>query len=58
MLYHKRSRVEVAMFRYKTIIGNKLKSRKDENQQIEARLGCSILNKMASLGMPISKKVA
>jgi DDE family transposase len=58
ILYHKRSRVEVAMFRYKTIIGNKLKSRKDENQQTEARLGCSILNKMASLGMPISKKVA
>jgi hypothetical protein len=56
--YHKRSRVEVAMFRYKTIIGDKLKSRKDENQQTEAKMGCWILSKMAGIGMPISKKVA
>jgi len=56
--YHKRSRVEVAMFRYKTIIGGKLKSRKDENQLTEARIGCWILNKMITIGMPISKKVA
>jgi hypothetical protein len=58
MNYHKRSRVEVAMFRYKTIIGDKLKSRKDENQQTEAKMGSWILNKMAAMGMPISKKVA
>jgi hypothetical protein len=58
MNYHKRSRVEVAMFRYKTIIGDKLKSRKHENQQSEAMMGCWILNKMAAMGMPISKKVA
>jgi hypothetical protein len=56
--YHKRSLIEVAMFRYKTIIGNKLKSRKSANQQTEARLGCSILNQMTRLGMPLSKKVA
>ena len=58
MNYHKRSRVEVTMFRYKTIIGGKLRSRKEKNQQCEARIGCWILNKMASMGMPLSKKAA
>jgi hypothetical protein len=56
--YHKRSRIEVAMFRYKTIIGNKISSRKFENEKVEVRLGCKILNKMTSLGMPKSIKVA
>lgn len=55
--YHKRSRVEVTMFRYKTIIGDKLTSRTYENQQSEVRIGCCILNKMTQLGMPISRKV-
>ena len=56
--YHKRSLGEVAMFRYKTILGDKLMSRKFENEVIEARIGCLILNEMTKLGMPISKKSA
>lgn len=56
--YHKRSRIEVAMYRYKTIIGDEISSRKFENEKIEVRLGCKILNKMISLGMPRSIKVA
>jgi len=54
--YHKRSMAEVAMYRYKTILGDKLMSRKFENEAIEARIGCLVLNKMTTLGMPISKK--
>jgi len=56
--YHKRSLSEVAMFRYKTIIGDKIMSRKFENESIEVRIGCLILNEMTKLGMPISRKVA
>ena len=56
--YHRRSRIEVAMFRYKTIIGDEISSRKFENEKIEVRIGCKILNKMTKLGMPKSIKVA
>jgi hypothetical protein len=56
--YHKRSLVEVAMFRYKTIIGDKINARKFKNEKTEVRINCSILNVMTNLGMPISKKVA
>ena len=56
--YHKRSLVEVAMFRYKTIIGDRINARKFDNEKTEVRINCSILNVMTNLGMPISKKVA
>lgn len=56
--YHRRSLVEVAMFRYKTIFGDKINARKFENEKTEVRINCSILNVMTNLGMPISKKVA
>lgn len=54
--YHKRSLAETTMFRYKTIIGDKLQSRIFENQQTEALLSCKILNKMTCCGMPVSVK--
>lgn len=56
--YHRRSLVEVAMFRYKTIIGDEILSRKFVNEKVEVRLGCAILNKMTALGMPVTIKVA
>lgn len=56
--YHKRSLVEVAMYRYKTIIGDKIMSRTFENEKVEVRLGCAILNKMTAIGMPKSIKIA
>ena len=56
--YHRRSIAEVAMFRYKTILGDKLRSRKFDNEKTEAIIGCVILNKMTELGMPISRKAA
>jgi hypothetical protein len=55
--YHKRSLSETAMYRYKTIIGGKLQSRTKVNQQVEAKISCTILNKMILLAKPISFKV-
>lgn len=49
--YHSRSLVENAFYRYKTILGGKLRSISIENQKIEALVGCNILNKFAQLGM-------
>lgn len=55
--YHKRSIAETTMFRYKTILGDKLQSRTFERQCIETLLSCKILNKMARCGMPKTKKI-
>jgi hypothetical protein len=55
--YGQRSLVETAMFRYKTLIGPTLRARKFEAQQVEARVACSVLNRMTQLGMPISQRV-
>jgi len=55
--YHRRSLVETQMFRYKRIIGDKLRARTLANQQVESRLGCAILNRMTHLGKPDSYKV-
>lgn len=49
--YHSRSLVENAFYRYKTILGGKLRSISIENQKIEALVGCNILNRFAQLGM-------
>ena len=56
--YHIRSLVETAMFRFKTIFGDRLNFRKFENQKTELLLSVAILNKMTSLGMPDSYPVA
>ena len=55
---HSRSLSETAMFRYKTIFGNNLRTRKLENQIVETNIGCAALNRMTQLGMPDSYKVA
>jgi IS5 family transposase len=55
--YHRRSLVENAFFRRKTILGPNLRSRTEENQVIEGLLGSHILNKMTRLGMPVSVRV-
>jgi hypothetical protein len=55
--YHKRSLAETAMFRYKTIIGDKMQARNLNNQIVEARISCNILNKMLQLIKPQSYKV-
>ncbi len=44
--YHRRSLVETAFSRWKKILGPFLRSKKIENQIIEAKIKCQILNKM------------
>jgi hypothetical protein len=55
--YHQRSIAETTMFRYKTIIGEKLKSRTMDRQTTEIKIGCKILNIMAGIGLPKSIKI-
>ncbi|MBV9034767.1 MAG: IS5 family transposase [Acidobacteriaceae bacterium] len=55
--YGRRALVETAMFRYKTLIGPRLRARTLATQKTEARLACSVINRMTQLGMPISQRV-
>jgi hypothetical protein len=55
--YGKRSLVETAMFRYKTLIGPTLRARTLPAQKTEARLACSVMNRMTQLGRPLSQRV-
>ena len=52
--YHRRSLAETAMFRYKRIIGERLRARDFTRQAKEAFIGVLILNQMTNLGMPHS----
>ena len=52
--YHRRSLVETAFFRLKTIFSERLRSRRNDTQAVEARIRCVALNRMTSLGMPDS----
>lgn len=56
--YHRRSKAETTMFRYKTIFGGTLWARKMENQQVEACIKSRALNRMTQLGMPESYAAA
>jgi hypothetical protein len=55
--YHMRSLAETAMFRFKTILGERLSARLLETQITQAKIGCAALNRMTHLGMPDSYKV-
>jgi hypothetical protein len=52
--YHRRSLVETAMMRVKTIFGPSLSSRRFNNQATEMSVRCAALNRMTHLGMPDS----
>ena len=56
--YGRRSHAETAMFRYKAIIGSSLRARILPAQKTEAKVSCSMLNRMTRLGMPISQRIA
>src|ERR687893_1109445 len=49
--YGRRSLGETAVFRYKAIIGRGLRARTLPAQKTEARVACSVLNRMTSLGI-------
>jgi hypothetical protein len=52
--YHRRSLVECAFFRLKTLFSDRLRSRRTERQTTEAMVRCAAMNRMTSLGMPQS----
>lgn len=52
--YHRRSLAETAMFRVKTLLGNRLSTRTLQHQKTEVAVWCQIINKMTILGMPKS----
>jgi hypothetical protein len=56
--YGRRSLGETAVFRYKAIIGRRLRARTLPRQKTEVRVGCSVLNRMTRLGMPLSQRIA
>ena len=56
--FTKRSRVENVIYRYKAIVGREMKARTLAGQRVEARIGCTIVNRMAKLGMPESCRAA
>lgn len=56
--YHRRSRIETFMFRLKTILGDRLVSRRMAMQATEATMKLHVLNRMLELGRPNSYKVA
>ena len=55
--YHRRSLVETAMMRQKTIFGSGLSSRRFHNQATEMTVRCAALNRMIRLGMPESHAI-
>ena len=52
--YHRQARAENAFFRYKSIIGDRLRARHSTAQDAEALIACHILNRMTDLGRPAS----
>ena len=56
--YHRQVTVENAFFRYKSIIGDRLRSRHPEAQKAEALMACNTLNRMMELGRPASDAVS
>jgi len=52
--YHQQARVENTFFRYKSIIGDRLRARHPKSQEAEAVIACNILNRMTELGRPES----
>lgn len=56
--YHRRSKAETVMFRWKTTFGERLSARLLPNQQTEAQVKASCLNRFTKLGMPKTVKYA
>lgn len=50
--YHRRSKAETAMFRWKKIFGDRLVTRLLVNQQTEVQIKATCLNQFTKLGMP------
>lgn len=55
--YHRRSIAENAIFRLKTLFGDRLTARAAAGQAVEAQVRCAALNRMTHQGMPESYPV-
>ena len=55
--YYLQSHAENTFFRYKRIIGGRLRAKNDEAQKREAAIGCAILNRMLEMGELLSHVV-
>ena len=56
--YNRRSLVETAMYRYKTVVGQRLRARTLPNQRGSTKIGCNVLNQMTTLGMPATVRIS
>ncbi len=52
--YHRQARVENAFFRYKSILGDRLRARTAAGQVVESVLACNVLNRITEFGRPES----
>ena len=55
--YYLQSHAENAFYRYKRIIGGRLRAKNDDAQKREVAIGCTILNRMLEMGEPLSYAV-
>jgi hypothetical protein len=55
--YHQQARVENAFFRYKQLIGGRLRSRKLNGQRSEVRVAINILIRTLELGSPRTESI-
>jgi hypothetical protein len=56
--YHWQARVENTFFRYKSIVGDRLRACHPKSQEAEAIIACNILNRMIAIGRPESFAIA
>jgi hypothetical protein len=52
--YGRRNYGELGFYRYQGILGSSLHAREIKRQEQEVMIGCGVINKMTSLGMPAS----
>jgi hypothetical protein len=45
------------MFRFKGIFGSRFRARRLDYQRVDGWITCMVLNRMVSLGMPISERM-
>lgn len=55
--YHRRSLVETAMFRMKTLFTDQIRSKCFENQRTDLLIRCRAINEINRLGMPLSEPI-
>ena len=54
---HQQARAENGMYRYKRIIGDRLRAQHRESQKTEALIAVNVMNRMTALGRPKSAKI-